>query len=194
MKSIYLVLFMVLMFTSCKKEDSSESNFDIPAQLLMNADVETPAGDLFSWISYGSGINTGFNAILTDEEAFSPSHSLKIARTTVDTNYFWVWYQSISNLYFIPYGQDLTLTAKIKGVNLEGWGVAIALRCDGKEQDYQFETTQETTPITGNFDWTTYTIDLLDVKSTITSINVFLIYLPSTTGTVYFDDITLTHK
>jgi hypothetical protein len=126
------------------------------------------------------------------EESFSPNYSLKISRTVIDTAKIWYWYQIYSGK--IPVGRDLTLKAKIKGVYLSGNGASIVIRCDGATPGLQFETTQNVVNISGTFDWATYTVTLSKVQSNITSIIVYLIYLPNTTGTVYFDDVTLTYK
>ena len=124
---------------------------------------------------------------------FSPTHSLKIARTIVDTTNIWYWDQIYSGI--MPTGQTLTLTAKIKGVNLTGEGVSIVIRGDGADQStLQFATTQGDISITGTFNWSTYSVSLSTLSTNVYRIVIFLIYLPKTTGTVYFDDIKLTHK
>jgi hypothetical protein len=143
-----------------------------------------------TWSNFGNG--TGFNATMSYEESFSPNYSLKISRTVIDTAKIWYWYQIYSGK--IPVGRDLTLKAKIKGVYLSGNGASIVIRCDGATPGLQFETTQNVVNISGTFDWATYTVTLSKVQSNITSIIVYLIYLPNTTGTVYFDDVTLTYK
>jgi hypothetical protein len=144
-----------------------------------------------SWVNLGTG--NDFTASWTDEDSFSPTHSLKIARTIIDTTNFWYWDQIYSGI--MPTGRTLTLTAKIKGVNLTGEGVSIFIRGDGANQsNLQFATTQGDISITGTFDWSTYSVSLSTLSTDVYHIVVFLIYLPKTTGTVYFDDIKLTHK
>lgn len=97
----------------------------------------------------------------------------------------------------IPVGKKIKLTVNIKTENLEGPGVAIALRCDGPEvngqiQFSQFVTSQGTIPIKGTKDWTKYTVELdQKVRPGIETINVYLLYLEDTSGTVYFDDASL---
>lgn len=185
MKSFYFLLSILLLFASCKKEDTP------PTQLLENGNLEKYAGSGQPWYSmgYGTGFASGWNA----EDYSSPSHSLKIVRTQVpdplDTE-FWYWYQTITR--DIPAGKKLTLSANIKGIDLYGDGVAIAIRGDAGSTEKQFATTQYAITITGNFDWTTYTLDFPAVESDITTLLVFLIYLPNTNGIAYFDDIELT--
>jgi hypothetical protein len=186
MKSIYLLILSICLIISCKKEDSS------PNQLLKNTDMESDPSSDQSWFNFGYG--TGFTPSWTDEESFSPVHSFKIYRTTIDidTNHFWGYGQKYSGK--IPVGRDLTLKAKIKGVSLSGAGASIVIRCDGAQPGLQFETTEGAISINGNFNWTTYTLNLSQVKSNVTSIMVYLIYLYNTTGAAYFDDVTLTYN
>lgn len=182
MKKYFLLCFSICILLSCKKEDPT------PNQLLKNTDMESVSSS--TWTNWGTG--TGFTATVSSEESFSPNKSLMISRTAIDTENYWYWYQSYSGT--IPFGRDLTLTAKIKGVNLSGNGASIAIRCDGATTSLQFETTQNVVPINGTFDWTTFTATLSNVQSDVTSIVVFLIYLRNTNGTLYFDDVTLTYK
>jgi hypothetical protein len=184
MKKYFLLCFSICIFFSCKKEDSN------PNQILKNTDMETLSSSVQTWSNYGDG--TGFIASWSNEVSFSPVYSLKISRTAIDTAKIWYWWQKYSGT--IPVGRDLTLKAKIKGVNLSGNGAALVIRCDGAEPNLQFETTQGMVNINGTFDWSTYTLSLSNVKSNITSIFVFLLYLPKTTGTVYFDDVTLSYN
>ena len=48
-------------------------------------------------------------------------------------------------------------------------------------------------PITGTFDWKEQSIKMTKVGENIKSLTVYLVYLPNTTGEVYFDDISLTY-
>jgi hypothetical protein len=67
-----------------------------------------------------------------------------------------------------------------------------AIGCDGPTK-FQFASTEGTIKINGTKDWTTYTVELKEkVRSDINNIRVFLFYLPETSGTVYFDDASLT--
>jgi hypothetical protein len=190
MRKIFIVLVLISVLISCKKEDKITTQ--IPDQLLLNSDLEYNPNNGSSWFNLGGGGND-FIASWTDEDSFSPTHSIKIAKTTVDTTNGWYWYQVYSGI--MPIGQTLTLTAKIKGVNLTGAGVSMLIRCDGANQNtVQFAGTEGITSITGNFDWSTYSVSLSNLSTDVYQIVFFLIYLPKTTGTVYFDDVTLTHK
>ena len=181
MKKINFLLLCVCMVLSCKKEDQ------IPSQLLKNSDMELTDQ---KWVNSGTG--GAFVASWTTDESYSPTHSLKLSSPNSDPDNFWYFGQGYSDK--IPIGEELTLTAKIKGDNLVGAGVAIAIRCDGDDPNLQFETSQDYIVINGTFNWTTYTVKLSNVSLETTGIMVYLSTLPSTTGTAYFDDVTLTHK
>jgi hypothetical protein len=189
MRKIFIVLVVICVLISCKKEDKITTQ--IPDQLLKNSDLEQNTTNGTSWFNLGGG--NDFIAKWTDEYSFSLTHSIKIDRTTVDTTNGWYWYQVYSGI--MPTGQTLTLTAKIKGINLSGDGASILIRCDGANQNtVQFAGTEGNTSIIGTFDWSTYSVSLSNLSTDVHNIVIFLIFLPKTTGTVYFDDITLTHK
>lgn len=184
MKKNLTLCLLICMLIACKKESSD------PIQLLKNTEMQFDPSLTQTWFNYKEG--TGFVTSWTNEESFSPSYSLKISRTTTDNSSYCFYGQSCSEK--IRSGSNLTLKAKIKGVNLSGQGVTIAIRCDGDEGKIQFETTQNDIIINGTFDWTTYTINLSNINNKVKTIVVLLIYLPNTSGIVYFDDVVLTQN
>ena len=120
----------------------------------------------------------------------SPTHSLQMSRTTItDVSSFAAWGQTFQGV--MPIGKDLTFAVKIKGDNLVGQGLSIAIRVDDTTTALQFSTTQGNIYIGGTFDWKTYTVKLPGVSSQAKYIVVYLVYLPSTTGAAYFDDASL---
>ncbi len=103
-------------------------------------------------------------------------------------------YQKVTN--YIPIGKKVKLTVRIKTENLVGQGASIVIRCDDtvnrEGEPEQFATTQSITTIEGTKEWTYYSLELGErIKSTIKSITVFLLVLPDTSGTVYFDNASL---
>lgn len=187
---LYLLLLMPLLFIGCKKDDIQEASAN---ELLSNGDLEIGSGTPNGWFGNGPCPNTELS--WTDEEAFSPSKSLKISNSTLESSCFSFWGQTFNT--DIPTGKSLSLRVRIKG-QLEGQGVSIAIRADDTPQvqgtGEQFATTQGTSPISGTFNWTEFSIGLGTVESNIQSITVYLVYLPNTTGTVYFDDVSLTFE
>jgi len=185
MKRLSFLIVVICILTTCKKEDI------IPSQLLKNSDLES--GDLSVWYNCGSALS-GFN--LTSEESYSQTHSLILDCEIADNPDSYCWSQSYTGK--MPYGEDLTLSAKIKGVNLTGPGVCIRITASNPEISgvFALQTTQSDplTSITGTFDWTEYSIRLPNLHSSVSTLNISLYYLPKTAGKVYFDDIKLTHK
>lgn len=181
MKNRILLLIIFCLSISCKKMDV------IPSQLLKNSDMESD--DLSIW-KYSVSYDSFPPPVRVTEESFSPSHSLKIDRIasnfTLDTYYYYS--QSYSGE--MPIGEDIVLTAKIKGVNLIGNGVSLAIETI---PNGNYVKTGGIIRISGNFDWSEFSVTLPNLDNNTASIIVYLYYLPKTLGTVYFDDITLTH-
>lgn len=163
-----------------------------PIELLKNTTFEGGATVPVDW-----GYITGKDFFIgewNDKEFVSPNRSAKITAVKSDTFQIAFWYQTISDN--LPFGKDVTLRVKIKG-KLNGKGVSIAIRTDDTEivsgRAEQFITTENLSPITGIFDWTEKTIALSNIRSSSKSITVYFIYLPNTTGEVYFDNASLTY-
>jgi|GEM_PF-950783 hypothetical protein len=191
--------FSIILITGCGEDEIASGQFNRctddelePGQLISNGNVEAGSTSPCSWWktdSYGK-----YNLTSTDQESFSGRKSLNISIQNAHTDAFAYWGQTITTN--IPIGMDVTLRAKIKG-DLEGEGVSIALRGDDTTSpsgpDAQFISTQYKTKITGQFNWKEYSIKLDNVDSSTQSLTVYLIYLPKTTGHVFFDDISLTY-
>jgi hypothetical protein len=188
LNSLFLtsLIFSIFLFGSCKKEDVQ------PGQLISNSNVEVGSATPNNWWFFnGDG---KYNVIWTDTESFSPSKSLKISTQTTESTEFAFWAQTINT--DLPTGKSVTLRVKVKG-NMTGTGISLVIRGDDTSSPSgaaeQFMTTQGTSPISGTFDWTDYNIMLDKVDASTQSLTVYLVYLPDTTGEVYFDDIILTH-
>jgi hypothetical protein len=201
MKIIYFIIAVSLSVLACKKEEPVTEEVEIPVQLLGDTDAEL-LGSQF-WNSYqveingliqaGAATTHGFSIGRVENVSRSPIHSFMIARTTLDPTYYALYSQRYPRQ--IPFGDDLKLMVYVKGVNLEGNG--IALKVWG--EDEKLDTVQQSTlPIAvrtnGTFDWTLYTLTMPAVQTSVKSLYVHLIYLQNTTGNVYFDDITLTRE
>jgi hypothetical protein len=185
MKLIPISMIAIVLFSCGKKSDPA------PLVLLTNLDMEQGTSQPTAWFNFaGNGGATTW----TTEQSVSPKHSLKISNDVAYSQNIALWSQTYQGA--MPVGKDLVLAVKIKG-NLIGSGVSIALRADEtttiQSAAKQFSSTEGVTPIGGNFDWTAYQVKLVGLQSSIKSITVYFIYLPNTTGTVYFDDATLTY-
>jgi hypothetical protein len=129
----------------------------------------------------------------SSDEATSPPQSLRISKEVSVDSTFGFWAQTIRADSLV--GHDLTLTVWLLKDGLVGEGAAVALRGDDTvlPSGYAevFATTQGQELIVGKGNWQAYSVVLPALPSEIQSLTVYLIHLPNTTGTVYFDDITL---
>jgi len=178
------VILAIFLMTSCNKDDVQ------PGQLITNGDVETGSSTPNGWwLSNGQG---NYDVTWSDTESFSPGKSLEISTQTSESTVFAFWAQTITTN--LPIGKSVTLKVKVKG-NMKGDGISLVIRGDNTIQPDgvagQFVTTEGTSPISGNFDWTDYSVRLGSVEAGTQSLTIYLLYLPNTTGEVYFDDISL---
>ena len=181
-----LVMFFlwVMILAACNMGDSVECN------ILTNSDVESGIPDPTAW---GSIVLGAAMSAYDGTVARSTSHSLKISCAVVEGATWGYWIQTINT--DIPFGKRLTLRVHIKGENLSGEGVSIAARCDDAGGQLLFNSTEGEIAIVDTFDWTCFEVALNDVVPAETTVTyVYLILLPNTTGTVYFDDISLYYK
>ena len=193
MKNILQMLILCLLVISslsCKKSTPSEPLIN----LLTNGNIEN---DIFTWKVFFSPQTNPNTSILepTEESSFSQKKSLKISCPKVNDNTAFCYFVQDISAANLKAGSKLTLTAKVKGVNLVGNGVSIALRGDattGGSASRFFKTTQDITPLRGTFDFREVTLSLDSYEGNADRIIVFLLLLPNTIGTVYFDDISLT--
>jgi hypothetical protein len=182
----WAAIVLPFFFTRCAKEEAK------PQQLLTNGNFESGNTVPTDW-GYITEKDI-YSGEWSDREFVSPSKSAKISSSKSDTTAFCFWYQTINDN--LPLGKDVTLKIKLKG-NMLGKGISIAIRTDdttmpsGRAE--QFITTENLSPMTGSFDWSERIITLANVKPTSKSITVYFIYLPNTTGEVYFDNASLTY-
>jgi hypothetical protein len=176
-------IILCMLFLACMgcKDDPEPAK-----QLLVNTDMEAGATSPNDWWDMEQ---TGYTTEWTTEEANSGSRSLKISAIELEATNFAFWTQSYVGA--IPVGEDVVLSVKVKCKNISGEGVSIVIRGDTANGQGQFISTEGRTPITGDFDWTTFDLRLDEIQGDIKSIIVFLVFLPNTVGTVYFDDATL---
>jgi hypothetical protein len=180
------ILLIAIVLLGCSKKSDP-----LPTQLLTNSDMESGQSSPYSWISYSTG-GSNFTEPWTTEEFNSSNHSLAIKSSTQVPTYYAYWYErfALSNLT----GKNLVLSVKIKCINLSGEGASIAIGAySDLNQPVQFVSTQNVKPIVGNFDWTTYQVKLPNIDKSVKFVAVFLIMGPENTGTIYFDDASLTY-
>ena len=190
MKRIFLLL--IILYVSEEKSNAQEKwgGFVINNGTVEGGDPSSPFPT--GWRSVVGLDSKGYvihTMQWTDEISYSGSRSLKISNSKMHSETS-SWSYEIS--LDLPVGKDITLEAKIKG-NLSGQGAGLMIRADDSSPAFgdpeQIATTKESS-ITGNFDWTSYRVVLKDLGE-MKSVTIYLIFLPDTTGEVFFDDITV---
>ena len=180
---IQSALFL-LIFTFFSCDDSNDIK---EVQLMDNPSVEDGDQSPFSWFHN----NGSYNSEWTDEHSYDGLKAIMMT-SGIDNGDFGFWGQSIVS--DIPYGKKLRLSCQIKLDGISGEGVHIAFRGDGKDVNNKifFHTTQGTTSISGDKDWQRYSVEMIEpVSEDVTKIWVFLLLGSNTSGTVYFDEVSL---
>ena len=190
-KTILLVLSTILLFSGCKKDEEGQPT---PTGIVLsNTGAEQGSGGMpDDWWFRNGPYQVGW----TSEEAFEGDNSIKITSDSSDDDDFGFW--AISSTEGIEEGRRLRLQVSVKTVGVEGEGASIVIRGDDTTTPQGsaelFISTQGDIYIGGTSDWKDYSVDLEDfISPTIQSITVYLVLLPNTSGTVYFDNIRLTY-
>ena len=178
-----LLLPLILLMTACDEET-------IPDMLLTNSDMEERGLYSNEWFVYRT--NGEYITEWSTDFSYSPTHSLKLTKYVADPGNTCAFGQTYSGP--VPVGKELTLTAMIKGVDLTGTGVGISIQTEDGSTNLQYISSRGEQTINGTFDWTQYSVTLSPVAVGTKSITVHLTLLQNSMGTVYFDDVTLTHK
>ena len=190
-RTFLALLTLATLFGACKKEEAQPQ-----VQLVQNGNVEQKIQNwFFNYDAANLKNPNGFDFGFTAEAASSPQYSLKINCNTVKSESAFCFYGQTLATPTIATGAKVTLNASIKTVNLKGKGVSIALRGDklvnGQNTQVFFTTTQGKASITGTDEFKTYSVTLDSYPGNVDTLIIFLVYLPETTGAVYFDDVSL---
>ncbi len=162
-----------------------------PSYTLQNTDFETGNSYPDNWWQGATNYNS-FQISYVDNVSHSSSHSAKISSSGSGSE-FSFWAQTILADQLV--GKSAELKVNIKAENISGDGIAIAIRGDDTQNPRNraeiFSTTQGDQQISGTFDWKSFSVDIDVIPENIKSITIYLIYLPNTSGTIYFDDVSL---
>jgi len=191
-----LAALLAVSLWACGSDDdpSGPAAPSPPGQLLSNTGAEEGSGSPTDWASDTEGPKPG-NAYVFEwsgSEAHSGSRSLKIELGSVtDGDAFAHWSQLVDAN--IPHGRKLVLEVAVK-TDLSGLGAGFMVRADDDDGPIAWATTQGQVSITGTADWRTESTTLDRVPDGTTKLHVFIMMFPNTAGSVYFDDIELTHN
>ena len=189
-KPFFILFALLATLGACKKEQEEPAE----VELLANASIDSPNHDWrFNYVGNELGNPNGCDGAFSLDIHASPPYALKIGCEEVrNLSVLSYWGQTLQSPA-IPEGKQLVLRAKVRLDKVEGEGVALALRGDrnGRSGFVFFESTEKKYPIKGTSDFTEHTLTLQAFPEPVDRLSVFLIYLRNTTGTAYFDDISL---
>ena len=185
------------LFQGCQKQ---EPQIETPSNLLTNGDFE--AYPFQEWSSsLGKSAKTNSNTYAVEyslEAALSPTHSIKVSSDAIknDTTFEYFGQSLLTSKVPLAEGAKLIMKAKIKMANIQGNGLAIAIGgnyfVNGVYSTAFYSSTEGKTSITGTSEFKEYTLTFEGVPKNLYSVYALVFYLPKTTGTAYYDDISLT--
>lgn len=203
MNSFRLVVSVVLLsilFNSCKKDNAQPQ---APANVLINGDFEAnPFTQIPLWhsaiLKNSKTAPSTYTVDYSTEAATSPLHSIKVNCDAVKSD---STYQVLERVVYtsdvsIPQGAKLTMKVKIKTVNMQGNGISFLFGgfnyVNGVVVTNFKSSTEGKVSITGSNEFKEYTLTFDSAPKNLYAVYVDLIYLPKTTGTAYYDDVSLT--
>ncbi|HEX5172362.1 MAG TPA: hypothetical protein VFW11_24470 [Cyclobacteriaceae bacterium] len=178
-----ILLFSLSLISGCEDESNSGN-----PELVQNPSIENGNQSPSSWFP-SDYADSDTQVIWSDVQAYDGIRSLQLSSDNADASAGW-WGQTYEDK--IPHGKKLRLSCKIKLDNVVGDGVSIAFRGDNNTKPEFFYSTQGKINITGNHDWEEFSVEMdTKIPDTVVRIYIFLIMLNNTTGSVYFDDVSL---
>ena len=199
-KPTLALLVLIIALSDCGNSSMEPEQQIQQIQILMNGDVESGTDFPNDWVT-GTfpGVLNAYDFSWSMEHSVSPSHSLRISQDTVDdAAQLAIWQQDIE-VHDPLAGKELTLMGSIKLENVVGGlGAAIVIRGDDSRLDDRtgaeaIATTHGNINLTGTRDWSVYEVKL-ELPEGIDRLTVFALLGTNTTGTVYFDDFSLTYE
>jgi hypothetical protein len=177
------ILLMMIILLGCSKNDPG------PIQLLSNPNMESGQfNNPDSWTSHSTG-GTNYNELWTTDAFYSSNHSLEITCSTADVKNESYWVQAYNSSSLS--GKNLVFGAKLKGVKLSGPGAYLVIDGYSGNNLVNYIWSQ---PITGDFDWAPFRVILRNVDKSVDHFYFYFVMAPGTTGTVYFDDASLSYN
>ncbi len=191
----FWLLAAVLLF-SCGADDYTS----LKARVELNGDMEEAdpvnANYALGWTLRAANFNAPNNYTYRRTDAFAASgqYSSMLKADDIDSpDEFWYLLQEIEPTD-IPVGAPVSLSVKVKTVDLSGNGFEIALSGTHEFEPFSgiyrssFDFTRH---VQGDNDWQEYTLEVPAFPANMNRLRILLIISPNTTGEVYFDDVRL---
>jgi len=174
-----------------------------PTNVLINGDFEAnPFTQIPLWhsgiLKNSKTTPSTYTVDYSTEAATSPVHSVKVSCDAVKSD---STYQILERVVYtrdvpIPEGAKLTMKVKIKTANVQGNGISFLFGgfwyINGVVVNNFTSSTEGKVSIKGSNEFTEYTLTCDSAPKDLYAVYVDLIYLPKTTGTAYYDDMSLT--
>lgn len=199
MKLILIVLCAAALVAGSCSKSSDPQAVVIPAkELLVNPSAESGSTTPDSWFPFATNpLGTVYTSAWSNATAFAGTHSLKITAEGTNGPNFLYWAQTVLYDANTMSGKSLSLKVMIKTDKVEAssgnYGVGVFLNViDNNNNVIESANTASVGNIVGTNDWTRYTVTTKNVITTNTKyVAVVLALGTATTGTVYFDDMSL---
>ena len=185
---LMVTIFIIGLLFSCQ---SLNRYPDKEGVLLRNGSFENGFGRPVGWWK----MTSQNRAEWSKNQSYTAERSIAI-KSFKAKDEFSFWAQTIKADSIL--GEKPILKVFIKTEDLIGKGAAIAIRCDKtitpKGNSEIFYSSEGKNRIIGNTDWVEYSIKLnAMITDDIKSVTIYLILLRETSGTVYFDEISLSY-
>lgn len=197
-KSHFLFFILINLFASCKEDEEVVEPTPDPIFLFEdgNFEAEPNKWEFTHQKALDGPVPDGHHEGKIDNKNFMTpgNYSLSISSNSIgEADYFstWIYFIDIVPLINGDFNENMKLVFKatVKGENLEGIGVSVAMDQLSKDAS-TFRTTQGRQTISGTFDFIEYSLTAPFDLNTQT-LALYLVMLNETTGTVYFDNISV---
>lgn len=185
-KREYYISELISPFTPVPEWAVARTNFSLFFEDLLEEEVD--------WIGNTTGQQSYESFIDSTGDPANPIRLGLRSDTQVDNDDFALWRKDFDSPD-IEEGASVRLRVTVELENVQGDGVAIALRGDdlnGPQGELVFfETTQRRRTLSGTVSNLKFDLTLPNYSRETDRFTVFLLLLANTSGTVYFDDISL---
>jgi hypothetical protein len=160
------------------------------SKVIFNDTISASTKWLFN--NYGDVVHTGnVNSAIYVSSHSSLSTQASPTVGTVNGASIWSLFITPSG---ISVGSELVFKIKIKMDHVTGNGLNVILRTFSGGESASFSALENVTGLVGNQDFTEYSMKLPYYPDRTDTIGIYLYFFGGSTGTVYFDDVSITNN
>jgi len=203
MKTIVIALCSAaLVVGSCSKSSDPQPVVSSGTELLVNTSVESGTATPDKWFPVASNpLGTVYTSDWSTSQAHTGTHSLKISADGTNGPNYLFWTQTVPFDFATMSGKVLTLSFSVKtnkvvtGSGNYGAGIFLNVFDVNNNLVESANSPVQIGNILGDTEWTSFTVTTKKPLAFDTQhISVVLALGPTSTGSVYFDDISLKMK